>query len=329
MYQNKLLAFKLSYCLGVKDETLGRDFPEVYNVAKSSGYLDEIPTSRTFRAINHIYYTVMRYADLYVPQKSFNTIAGGRYQSILEGSGLAPDIIYQDSKDVLDFLSKLASMSRQLIPSVYNELKPALDYLSFEMMVGIVAPSEDQLRKIRYMLRRVPSSYNIYFYASDLFNAAKGDILRTDASLRKCISLVTGRTAEKCLDTSKLNKALTDRDDGYFVSANTVSRDNKNIYLLQQNLTAEAQAQFLSKFSESATPVSVLATVDSFVQLWESNEAIQDSAAILALLTEEEVVTLREKCPTLNQVLLIPMAKPLYTKVLAGEFQNVRVLSMR
>lgn len=329
MFQNKLLCYKVCYCLGVADETLQCDFPELHEIAKSIGYFENLKTVREFRAIARIYYTVVRHSELYTPEKSFSAVAGSRFKSYTEGTGIAPEIIYQDSCGVQNFICKLAEMSRQMIPAVYNELKPALDYLSFESLMRLKPLSDLELEKVHYILRRIPVQYNIYFYASDLYNVALRDMLKTDAALRKCVGIVTGRSLDKSSDTSDLARELDKRDDGYFVSVNSLSQMYKNVYLVQKDIPPDIQAQILTLFSQHSVPVSATETKEDFMKIWDEREAVREGTILISRPTEEELCALREHCPGLGHVLLIPIARTLYRKILSGDYENVTLLSLR
>lgn len=329
MHQNKLLCYKLCYCLGVADETLQGDFAELHTIAKEMKYFEQLKTAREFRAIARIYYTVVRHCELYTKDRTFSSVAGPRFKSYLEGTNIEPEIIYQDSSDVLDFINKLSEMSHQMLPTLYNELKPAVDYLSFEMLMNLKALTDPELQKVHYILRRLPVQYNIYFFASDLFNVALRDMLKTDAALRKCISIVTARPLDKSSDTSTLAKELDTRDDGYFVVVASLVKSHKNLYLIQKEVPADQQAQILALFSEQSVPVTVIADQEAFVKLWQEREDIHTETAVIVRPSEEELAELQESCPGLNQVMLIPIARNLYRKILSGEFSNVSLLSLR
>lgn len=329
MYQNKLLCFKMCYCLGVGDDTLQCDFAELHEIAKSTGYYDTLKVARTYRAISRVYYTVARHSELYTPEKSFAQVAGQRFKPYLEGTDFVPELVYQDAGNVKDFLGKLAEMSHQLLPSLYAELKPALDYMSFEMLLHLKPLSTLEMQKVHYILRRIPVQYNIYFFASDLFNVAMRDMLKTDAALRKCISIVTGRQLDKSADTSDLAKELDKRDDGYFVSASGLMTEYKNIYFIQKDLPADVQAKMLTLFSEASVPLNVAADTEGFLKVWDEREDVRESLVVIAKLEEEDLLKIREHCEGVNAVLLIPIARMLYRKVLSGEFDRVALLSLR
>ena len=329
MFQNKLLCYKVCYCLGVADETLQCDFPELHEIAKSIGYFDTLKTVREFRAIARIYYTVARHSELYTPDKSFTAVAGTRFKPFTEGTAITPEIIYQDSQGVQDFICKLAEMARQRVPALYNELRPALDYLSFEMLMRLEPLSPLEMQKIHYILRRIPVQYNIYFFASDLLNVALRDMLKTDAALRKCISIVTGRPLDKSSDTSTLAKELDKRDDGYFVSVNSLAQVYKNVYLVQKDIPADLQAQVLTLFSEHSVPVSATADHEAFMKIWDERESVREGTVVIMRPSEEELNEIREHCPQLGQVLLIPVSRTLYRKILSGDYEGVTLLSLR
>lgn len=329
MYQNKLLCFKTCYCLGVADVDLESDFPQLYGIAKSIGYFDTLKVTRTYRALTKIFYTVARHSILYTPDKTFAAVAGNRFKSYLEGTDLTPDVIYQDAENVRDFLNKLVEKSHIMLPAVYAELKPALDYLSFETIMRLEPLSDGDVQKLFHILRRIPVKYNIYFFADDLFNITMRDMLRTDVSLRKCISMVTGRPLDKSSDTSDLAKELDKRDDGYYVSPGGLAARYKALYILQSNLAVDEQASVLSMFADNPIPINVSADTEAFLKLWDDDKVPKEEIALVARLTDEELTSIREHCGKLDIALLIPVTRSLYKRVLSGQFENVALLPLR
>ncbi len=328
MYSKKMLCYKLCYCLGVGEEALQEDFTQLHELAKESNYFDALKVTRTYRAISRIYFAVARRYDLYTPGKSFTKVAGTLFKPVLEGVDLVPELIYSDAGDVRSFLGKLAEMSHQMLPQLYAELKPAIDYLSFEMLVRLEPLTEMELEKVSYILRHSRVQYNVYFFASELFNFASRDMLKSDATLRKCLAIVTGRESCRSSDTSELAKELGKQDDGYFVSASMLVQNYKNIYLVQKDMPADAQSKVLSVFAEAAVPVNVTADPEGFMKLWDERPDMHESVIVIARLRKDDVLNLLKHCDTLQLTLLIPIVRTLYRKVLSGEIERTSLLSL-
>lgn len=329
MYQNKLLCFKTCYCLGVSDATLQTDFPELHEIAQSTGYYDSLVVAKKYRAITRIFYTVVRYADLYEPMKSFNAVAGDRFKSFLEGTGLNPDLIYKESSDLPEFINRLVEMSHRMLPNLYDELKLGLDFTSFETIMRLKCLSADEIESIRFALRRTSIQYSVYFFESPILNIAVRDMLRTDSSLRKFISMAIHRPLDRGVDTSNLALELNKRDDGYFVSMQEVMQDYKNVYMITSDLSPEIQSEIVSCSGSNNIPLNVAGDINLFIEAWKIKESLHSSTVILARINEEELSRLQENCPGVVVVLLIPVNRTLYRNVLSGLIENTYMLSMR
>lgn len=360
MYQNRLLCYKVSYCLGVEDYVLARDFHGLHEIAKEIGYFDSCPIANKYRALSRVFYMVTRHYEMYAPGKSFGSVAGNRFKPFLKGTGISPETIYKDSADVSDFLSKIAGMSQKLLPALYDELKPATDYLSFISVLKLEAMSEPVMKKVQYILRRLPPTYCVYFFGSDLYNVllrfvrkdeevteekgANGGegadkkvktsfvmdgLLRSDPILRKSISVATSRPVDRCTDTSTLATELSKRDDGHFVTAADIGTTFKNLFMLQSGLSNDAQATVLSMFAEETVPITAVTDIPAFIELWNKREDIHTNTVLLCRGSEEDVNTILEACPGISMCMLVPISGTLYKAVLSGKYERINLLSTR
>lgn len=181
MYQNRLLCYKVSYCLGVEDYVLAHDFHKLHEISKEIGYFNSCPTARKYRALCRMFYRVTRHYELFTPGKSFGAVAGNRYKTYLKGTGIFPEIIYKDCANVLEFLNTLVGMSQRLLPALYEELKPSTDYLSFASVLRLEPMSELQMKQVQYILRRIPPNYCIYFFGSEVYNSTLRFVYREES----------------------------------------------------------------------------------------------------------------------------------------------------
>lgn len=331
MYQNKLLCYKVCYCLGVAEETLETDFTTLHGVAKVSNYFDPLKITRTYRAISHIYFHVLRNLEHYRDHTSRPLFCGSQYDPYVKGTMFNPLEVWESCDSVRVFLRKLAERAHILLPSVYEELKPGLDYLSFEMLCRIDAMRDSEIERVSFLIRRLPRSHNIYFFSNELFNISLRDaniynnnLLKADAKLKKAVAVVTGAPLETVTDTSALAATIKRFADGYFVHADGFKDGFEAVYFVEEGMDAANIEKTTTALKGADVKYKVVKTFADLNEKVRANKA----AAIIAHMPMAEL----EKVITEDGariVLTLPLPKTLYRKVLSGAYgERVSLLSL-
>lgn len=224
MYQNEVLAYKLSYCLGVTNSALAENFGKMNAIAAQSKYWTNFPLAREMRAIYRIYFQVLRKFSVYSATRSFYAVDAPRVDDYTAGVDVDFAGIFANAEDALDFVNKLAEMVNHNLEDLYKQLQNTLDYSLFLLLMKL--PTLDTLRaeQISFLLKREDPRYNIHFFGNDVLNAAVPELLRSDLTLRRRLALITGEHVGATEDTSSLMTALLDFQQDAFIQVSDLSR---------------------------------------------------------------------------------------------------------
>lgn len=324
MYQNKLLCYKLCYCLGVPEESLKLSFSQIHAIAEDTGYFKDHGCARLYRAYARVYFIVIRHNELYRKARSLWEVAGHRLDSYLSDLSVDINSLFVNSSSIEEFLQIIAGCANNLLAGVYADLLPGIPFEDFVTLLKLKKPSQLEIAQMQFMLRRQPSQYNIYFAAGDVLNVALVDMLHSDVNLLKRVRLVTGNTGFKVADTSVLCTALRNADDTAFLHMD----DLKSFDYVIVDKTALNDLDTLKEtISEgcSLTLCDNLAECLSCIQ----PDSTPESTVIVVHCTEDELRSLTDYSDEVTIISTLPIPRNVYRQILRREWQNVYLLSTR
>lgn len=337
MISGTILCYKMCYCLGVPADTLKFDFPALSETATNCAYFEELPNTRKFRAVNHVFFFVVRNPSIFVDGKAtgrtFHKVVGKRFDEVLENSGFSPDVMWDDSHSVLEFLAKLSECSRKLIPQVYEELKAGISYTSFETLMRLPELNQATLDSAGFNMRRLPSSMNIYFFECESLNISTGTMFKSDKALLKTLRIALGRSRETMVDTSKLADAWKDVAPSaatkYFMTAEQASAGYKHIFYVPTGIETTTQTRVMERFMQTGASFQIVPDLTAFEELWGKSEDLHEGTLLICRRPKADIDKMIEKYPGLDISIVISMEQVLYKSILAGYYEHVTAFSMR
>ena len=325
MNQNKLLCYKLCFCLGVPEESLKLSFSQIHTIAASMGYFKARESVRLYRAYARVYFIVIRHYELYRKAKSLWEVAGHRLDSYISDIPVDFNEMFVSAATIESFIGTIAGFANNLIAEVYNELTPGISFEDFSCLLTLKKPSELDIAQMQFMLRRQPSQYNIFFSASDVLNVAMVDMLHSDMNLLKRIRLVTGNLASRPADKSALSEALRNADDIAFLRTDDLKGFDHVIVdksAMCQGDTPKVTSRecggdifYCDNIAECLSHVHQGCTAENTV--------------IVAHCTEEELNSLLDFANDVTIVSTLPLPRNVYRQILRREWKNVYLLSNR
>ena len=218
MGNKQLLCYKLCYCLGVATEDLMARYPHVYTAIERGGHFSTLGKDvKSYRCLTRIYFLLIRHYNLYRKVRSIYDVSGDRLNSYLNGIDFDPDEVFKASTSLCACLNTLAVMANNYLPQVYTEMEIGLPFSEFLLLTQFPQLKEQDIIQIQFMLKKVPSTCNIYFFSSPVFNVDLPGMLRSDTALVKRLTLVTGPNSQHGRDTSTLAMAMKGEDDKAFL----------------------------------------------------------------------------------------------------------------
>lgn len=337
MISSAILCYKISYCLGVPTETLQYEYPALHEAVESCDYLHEIPTVTTFRAISHVYFYIIRNAMPYIHAKSrgksFRKVSGKKFRRYTAGTGFSPAMVYNDSETILEMLNKLSEQSRRLLPQVFDELRPAVSYSSFESLVRLPELSQQEFEKVQYNMRLLPEDLNVYFFMHESFNIAPKVMLRSDRVLLKALRIALGRPHEEFEDASKLAEVWQEKCEALtakrFLNAAKASSEYSNIYLCADGIDAPTQSQILAEFLKIGANLQVVSDMKQFEERWAKASETAERPLLICRRSKGEIDALAAKYSALHISVSISMEQELYRDIIAGRYSNVTAFSVK
>lgn len=333
MLSDTLLCFKMCYCLGATDSTLQYDYPALAEVAKKCNYFADLKNTRTLRAVNHAFFYVCRYRGQFTAGKSFSKTIGNEMGDMLSGVDFNPDIMYEDSSDLLDFLGKLAEKSRKLLPAVYEELKPGISFTSFETLVRLPTPTQAMFDSANYNMRTLPAGCNYYFFDKETLNIALKSMFKSDSALLKAVRIARGTVKDNVVDTSKLadvwNETMPAITEQHFITVKAASEMGKNIIYLSDGIEPQAQSHLMERFASVPVNMNIVATQEVFDNIASGEGFKQEETLLVCRKSKAGIDALIRKYPNLTVCVVMPMEQHLYKSILAGYLENVFIFSLR
>lgn len=186
--------YKIFYLLGVRSDILARDFPDEDRAARDAKFFEDLEYAKMVRASCRVYFTVLRYCDIYSQSSDLLATAKGRFN---EYSDCIIDIpaMFKQSKSIPDFLNLLTYYIRTYL-SVAAESMKISDFSSIQWFFfhfdGI---TESNLFLIRDRMLNSEAPYGLYFAHNDRFGNPIVRMLQSDAEMYATVYEIIGRQA--------------------------------------------------------------------------------------------------------------------------------------
>lgn len=333
MLSDTLLCYKMCYCLGATDSILQYDYPALAEVARQCNYFDDLKDTRTLRAVNHVFFYVCRYRGQFASGKSFSKTIGNEMGDMLEGIDFNPNIMYEDSVDLLDFLGKLAEKSRKLLPSVYDELKPGISYTSFEVLLRLPTPTQAMFDSANYNMRTLTAGYNFYFFDKEALNLAAKSMFKSDPALLKAVRIARGTTKDNVVDTSRLAEVWSQQGpvvtEQHFVNVKVAQDLGKTLVYLSEGIESTTQAHLMERVASVPLNMNMVATKEAFDAMASKEDFKQSETMLVCRTSKSGIDALIKQYPELSISVVMPMEQNLYKSILAGHYHNVSVFSLK
>ena len=327
MGQNQLLCYKLCYILGVTEETLYLRFRRLHELAIKGDYFKDKPAVRDFRALTRVYFLLIRHYDLYRKANSIFEISGNRLDDYLNGVSFDVDSIFKSSSNLVECINMFSRLVSDLLHKVYIELEIGLSFSEFLLFTELPQIMEQELRQVQFLLKRSPSYFNIYFFASEVLNADISEMMRSDKFLLKRLLLVTGCRIASCSDTSSLALAVQNEDNSAFLKVQDLDQFQW-VYVDMTSVSNEVK-EMISKmqFGEDTEVIYVANRVQCFERLTGDNTTT--NTVLITHCHEQIIDMLQDWTCHVSILLTMPLPKTTYRRVVKHDWSNVYLLSMK
>lgn len=328
MSNRQVLCFKLSYSLGVTDGMLRTMYSSLYPIVTELNYLSGKEHVKKYRILMRCYYLMIRHYDVYRKAKHIWDINNDQLAEFVDSLDVTVDIdeLFQTSNNLDDVINIFAREANNLLADVYREMEFGLCFSDFFTLTHVPVLSRLQILQVQFMLRQVPSTVNIYFFAHELLNLDCKNMLMSDSYLVRRLSLVTGIKQGRVQDRSALGLALKKMDDSAFLRLDDILGYNK--VLVDCYSVREAQSLLSESILIGIRSLTYCRDCDECVRCLTSGDTYENTL-IITHRTEEKLDSLQKFMNQATFLVPMPIPRATYRRILQRSWKNVYLLSLR
>ena len=326
MFQNKIFSYKISYCLGVPESALASTFGQIHLTAMRIRYWSNCPVAKEYRATSRVYFMLIRKYDIFSEAKSLKAPDDiNRWGGYLEGVKYDFEGIFQRSVNLDTCINTFGGHMNELLPRLYKELKYEMDMMHFMRLLQVPELSPTRIQEVRFALKRETPAYNIHFFGSEILNICLSDMIKSDVSIRRRLSIIFGEMIPQSNDNSNLANELRIAVSEARMAPSELTRF-KTIIIDDMSVADDRLFACIERFTEQGCKVIHCQGVIPTVEAVPEGSAPENTV----LVTHWEADTLQKYVGvTKNATVAVTMHIPrlTYKQILSRAYPNTVLLS--
>ena len=324
MGPSQVLCYKVSYCLGATAAGLEEKFPQVHSMVTKINYFGDKPATNRFRIVSKFYFMLIRYFDLYDQAPDFRSVSGDKLDVYFRNCDIDLERKFSERTSTEDFLTYLAHINGNSIPSVYRELEPSISFDQFYALMSWPVIGKYDISQVKFWLKQGSSRFNFYFFASSVFNCDMLRMLNSDSLFFKRIHIVFGDMDEKDYDKSALGTALYSPIVRSFMNPTDLIKFSNIV--VDTKSVPENVFRALPGLVSEGVPLHYYRGIDSCLAHL-NDRCTFDNTVIILRCEESDMELLQEYTEKTTLLLSLPLSKSVYKQALEGRWENVYLLS--
>ena len=328
MKKGNILCYKLCYCLGVPNEGLHAHYRVTHSAALQIKYFDRLSATQTYRALARVYFILIKHNHDFATMDTLDGNLEVRLQKHIANAEVDIRKIFRERKSFVSCLNQLAREANNLLPRIYEELKPGIEYCDFARLLTLAdTMSMRDVYKVKFAMQMTPQFFNIYFFADPIYNYSSNEMLSSDAKLLERIALHTGEQGKRLVDSSDLATCVEENKESHYLRLEQLTQYT-DICVDDSTCTPEV-LDAIDSLNSDYCCIHHYETLTDCIQQLPDNTSPDNTLLVFRWTLDNNMNDVRWLNSRVAMLLVMPVKRELYRGITTGEYANTYLLSIK